>query len=98
MLRNLPQTSINTKPDSDFANPYEKEIYQLCETIVAKDQYILKLQEQIEIANLVIKESYSLIKSTGYQEVDGNRVMDANEYVWIDRALLLMKKYVKGML
>jgi len=42
-----------------------------------------------------LKEVASLILSAGYTEEDGKRVMDANEYIWIDAAVAILKKYYK---
>jgi hypothetical protein len=43
-----------------------------------------------------LKEVASLILTTSYTVNDkGERVMDGNEYIWIDAAVAILKKYHK---
>jgi hypothetical protein len=55
---------------------------------------IEKIEKKLKVVVEALNESYEMIRSTSYT-VDnntGNRVMDGNEYVWIDRGIIVMKE------
>lgn len=39
-----------------------------------------------------LSKAYELIRSTGYTIENNKRVMDGNEYVWIDRGIVVIKE------
>ncbi len=55
-------------------------------------ELIQKLKEENKVLRESLKEAYELIRSTGYTIENDKRCMDGNEYVWIDRALFIMKE------
>jgi hypothetical protein len=58
-----------------------------------RDYNDVKKIEQLEAD---LKEVASLILTTSYTVNDkGERVMDGNEYIWIDAAVHILKKYHK---
>ena len=58
-----------------------------------RDYNDVKKIEQLEAD---LKEVASLILTTGYTVNDkGERVMDGNEFIWIDAAVHILKKYHK---
>lgn len=58
-----------------------------------RDYNDVKKIEQLESD---LKEVASLILTSGYTVNDkGERVMDGNEYIWIDAAAHILKKYHK---
>lgn len=72
--------------DSD----YEWNLYHDMQN---RDYNDVKRIEQLESD---LKEVASLILTTGYTVNDkGERVMDGNEFIWIDAAVHILKKYHK---
>jgi hypothetical protein len=60
---------------------------------------ISDLSEKLKVAVEALNESYEMIRSTSYT-VDnntGNRVMDGNEYIWIDRGIIVMKEALEKL-
>lgn len=53
-----------------------------------------ELEAKLKVAVEALEEAYELIRSTGYtiDNNNGNRCMNGNEYVWIDRGILVMKE------
>jgi hypothetical protein len=103
------------KSDSDFANPYERDLYAQEEKIKDLTQRyeelkshrekwtplndkqaekIGHLEEKLRVAIEALGEAYELIRSTSYtiDNNNGNRCMDGNEYIWIDRGIIVMKE------
>lgn len=57
---------------------------------------IVYLDKKIEQLEADLKEVASLILTSGYTVNDkGERVMDGNEFIWIDAAVHILKKYHK---
>lgn len=53
----------------------------------AAEAELQKLQEDVKLAaELLLTSSYTV-------DDEGNRLMDANEYVWVDKAANILKKY-----
>jgi hypothetical protein len=72
--------------DSD----YEWNLYHDMQN---RDYNDVKKIEQLEAD---LKEVASLILTTSFTVNDkGERVMDGNEYIWIDAAVAILKKYHK---
>jgi hypothetical protein len=71
-------------------NDYEWNLYHDMDNRSYND---IKKIEELEAD---LKEVASLILTTGYTVNDkGERVMDGNEYIWIDAAVAILKKYHK---
>jgi hypothetical protein len=71
-------------------NDYEWNLYHNMQN---RDYNDIKKIEQLEAD---LKEVASLILTSSYTVNDKNeRVMDGNEYIWIDAAAAILKKYHK---
>ena len=69
---------------------------------ISDTELLMEYKDRAEMAQKIkqlesdLKEVASLILTTSYTVNDkGERVMDGNEYVWIDRAVAILKKYHK---
>lgn len=52
-----------------------------------------KMRLQLEEVQKDIEQVASLVLTTGYTEKDDLRIMDANEYKWLDVACNILRKY-----
>jgi outer membrane murein-binding lipoprotein Lpp len=62
--------------------------------IDCQESQLRSLQAKVEALEADLKDVAGLILTSSYT-VDqyGNRIMDANEYIWVDAAAAILKKY-----
>ena len=56
----------------------------------------MELEQKLVEAEANLEEVASLLCTTSYTlDENGSRVMDANEYIWLDAAMEILKPYYK---